>query len=350
VSEVKFSLGEILKLKKTSIIFALVFSLTAAGGPGFAVDEVNTIITQFNETGNFLRSDPVDIQIKHPTSIECDQYKAPTSKLDEDYGGRNCSFSIEYLLASTGSKIDFFASGLVTNSAGEKIGEFASLIMVSDKYGLNQWKKATVTARLQNSGEMFLGLAPFSTRTYGVKLQRAIKANVITAEEADRRKAAQEAADAKAAADALLAEKKLLASKKLSIVCSKGAAKKVVTGDPPKCPSGYAFGGNSYLTYKAFATCKLYKKDSLFAGAALSDGSKTLELIRYGKGFMLGHLNDADFNCAMKVLSVSTAVKNQIFSTRAIDGQQKARVGAMTASWTYHPDTGLNITFTYVKI
>lgn len=344
------SLGETLPFKKI-LATLLLFGLTAGSAPSAAAAEgINTIVTQFNETGNFLRSDPVDIEIKHPTSIECEPYKAPTSKLEEDYGGRNCTFKIEYQLTSSGTKISFFGSGQVTNESGEAIGEFASIINVYDKYGLNEWTKATVTARMQTSGKLFLGLAPFHTRTYGIKLQTPVNATVITAEEAARRKAAQEAAERKAEADAIAEEKKLLAAKMLSIVCSKGSVKKVVKGDPPKCPAGYSFGGNSYLTYKAFATCKLYKKDSFWAGARLSDATRTLELLRYGKGFMLSHLNDSDFNCAMKVLNVSTAVKNKIFSTRAIDGQQTARVGSMTANWNYHPDSGLNITFTYLKI
>ncbi|MEY5057767.1 MAG: hypothetical protein RI987_571, partial [Actinomycetota bacterium] len=152
--------------KRKALAFAVLLTMfLGSTQPVSAADGVNTIITQYNETGNFLRSDPVDIQIKHPTAVECEEYKAPTSKFDEDYGGRNCSFSIEYLLSSTGSKIDFFASGLVTNKAGEKIGEFASIIMVSDKYALNVWNKATVNARMQSSGQLFLALAPFSTRT-----------------------------------------------------------------------------------------------------------------------------------------------------------------------------------------
>lgn len=335
--------------KTLSTVVTLAFSLGLAT-PVSAADAVNTIVTQYNETGNFLRSDPVDIEIKHPTSVDCEPYKAPTSQLEEDYGGRNCTFKIEYQLTSSGPKIDFFGSGQVTNESGESIGEFASIISVRDKYGLNQWAKASVTARMQTSGKLFLGVAPFHTRTYAVKLQTPVYATVITSEEASRRKAAQEAAERKAEADAIAEEKKLLAAKKLSIVCSKGSVKKVVKGDPPKCPSGFSFGGNSYLTYKAFATCKLYKKDSFWAGARLSDATRTLELLRYGKGFMLGHLNDNDFNCAMKILNVSSAVKSKIFSTRAIDGQQTAKVGSMTANWTYHPDNGLNISFTYLKI
>ena len=35
--------------------------------------------------------------------------------------------------------------------------------------------------------------------------------------------------------------------------------------------------------------------------------------------------------------------------TRALDGMQTDSWGGMTARWTYHPDNGMNITFTDAK-
>lgn len=320
-------------------IFSLSFS-----APSVGASDANTVITVYHETGNFLRTDPVDLEIKHPNDVECDAY--PPSNPTEYY---NCNFSIEYQFTSSGSKIDFFSQdGLVLDGNRESVGTFSVLLL--DAGGLNQWRTANVKARIHTSGKIVLGLKPHVVKTYSTKQQTPINAKVITSEEAARRKAALEADKAKAEADALAKEMQLLAAKQLSITCSKGSSKKVVKGDPPKCPAGFTFAGNTYLTYKAFSTCKLYKKDSFLAGARLSDSSRTLELIRYGKGYLLSHLNGSDFNCAMKALNVSAAVKSRIFSTRAIDGQQSARVGPMTASWTYHPNDGLNITFTYLKI
>ena len=137
-------------------------------------------------------------------------------------------------------------------------------------------------------------------------------------------------------------------AKLLKITCVKGKVKKIIQGDPPKCPSGFTNPAGSLATYKAFATCKLYKKDNQLVNAQLSDNSHTLKFNTIGiyessAGYNFATM--ADFRCANSVMKVPDFVLSQISSTRAIDGLQKANWGKVSAFWTYHPDSGLNITF-----
>ena len=53
-----------------------------------------------------------------------------------------------------------------------------------------------------------------------------------------------------------------------------------------------------------------------------------------------------DLRCILKKLGASDAVISRMSATRAIDGMQDGRWGGISASWTYHPDDGLNITLT----
>lgn len=47
--------------------------------------------------------------------------------------------------------------------------------------------------------------------------------------------------------------------------------------------------------------------------------------------------------CILNELDIPDAVVSHIESTRALDGSQDAEWDRFTASWTYHPDDGLNI-------
>ena len=165
------------------------------------------------------------------------------------------------------------------------------------------------------------------------------------------------ASDAKVASDAakLAADKAEAAAaaeiarqdaKKLTITCEKGKVKKKITGETPKCPSGYRNTLDAYLTFKAFSICKLYKKDSYLGGVTLTDGGKTLTFSGVGKyASLVSAGNFADLICALTVLKTPSFVKTQIDTTRALDGMQKATWGKISALWTYHPDNGMNISF-----
>ena len=51
----------------------------------------------------------------------------------------------------------------------------------------------------------------------------------------------------------------------------------------------------------------------------------------------------SDISCVLGELEVPDSVDNRIGTTRALDGRQTADWDEFTASWGYHPDSGLNI-------
>jgi hypothetical protein len=162
------------------------------------------------------------------------------------------------------------------------------------------------------------------------------------------------AAAAKAAADKAAADRQAeidrqaaeQAAKKITITCQKGSQKKIVVGDPAKCPSGFTNPLDKYLTFQAFSACKLYKKDFIIGPAKLEDGGKTLTLSAVGKySFVYNSLTYEDMSCALSKLGAPSFVISQINTTRALDGMQRATWGKISAAWTYHPDNGANISF-----
>ncbi len=95
-----------------------------------------------------------------------------------------------------------------------------------------------------------------------------------------------------------------------------------------------------YLTEKAFYKCGLHVN---ILGAVLSDKGKTLEL----DGVYKYLVSDSQFACVMSTLGMPSSVKSKLSMTRALDGIQNAKFGKISADWSYHPDDGLSITFTY---
>lgn len=51
----------------------------------------------------------------------------------------------------------------------------------------------------------------------------------------------------------------------------------------------------------------------------------------------------AEVACILYALEVSDAVVSRIDSTRALDGTLTGEWGRYAASWTYHPNSGLNV-------
>jgi hypothetical protein len=54
----------------------------------------------------------------------------------------------------------------------------------------------------------------------------------------------------------------------------------------------------------------------------------------------------ADVYIVLAALDVPDSVIAQMDSTRALDGTRDATWDGMTATWTYHPDDGLNVIIT----
>jgi hypothetical protein len=53
--------------------------------------------------------------------------------------------------------------------------------------------------------------------------------------------------------------------------------------------------------------------------------------------------------CIFDELEVPDSVISQVENTRALDGRQGAEWGDYAATWTYHPDDGLNLTIIIVR-
>lgn len=108
------------------------------------------------------------------------------------------------------------------------------------------------------------------------------------------------------------------------------------------------------LIQQAFRSCNL-DKSIYSAYAILGDGGYTItmkgeptnqSISDYGK--VIG-LNNGDIVCALNAVAVPDSVVSQMDATRALDGMQRASWNKMSASWTYHPDHGLQVILTESK-
>jgi hypothetical protein len=77
-------------------------------------------------------------------------------------------------------------------------------------------------------------------------------------------------------------------------------------------------------------------------GVTVGDAGKTM--IISAAGADTGEEATIDeLACILRALDVTDAVTSQIDQTRALDGRQEADWGSFHASWTYHPDDGVNM-------
>lgn len=77
-------------------------------------------------------------------------------------------------------------------------------------------------------------------------------------------------------------------------------------------------------------------------GASLGDDGRSLNLDTKGTEDLSG-LDTADVDCVLAEVAAPDHVLNQIYSTRALDGRLSAEWEDMSATWSYHPDSGLNL-------
>jgi hypothetical protein len=77
-------------------------------------------------------------------------------------------------------------------------------------------------------------------------------------------------------------------------------------------------------------------------GTQITDGGKTLLVDSKGSEDFTGAPISA-VACVLKHLNVPQAVVAHMDSTRALDGRQEDTWPGYTASWTYHPDDGMDL-------
>lgn len=94
---------------------------------------------------------------------------------------------------------------------------------------------------------------------------------------------------------------------------------------------------SSLLITDAVAACDV--EDSL--GVDVMDEGTSLQLSTTGKES--SGASYVDVLCVLEELEVPDSVVARFGSTRALDGQQTADWNGFSASWGYHPDTGLDI-------
>lgn len=75
----------------------------------------------------------------------------------------------------------------------------------------------------------------------------------------------------------------------------------------------------------------------------LADRDTTLYLDLGGSDAGSGTLDVADLVCVLGALDTPMYVLRRVEGTRAIDGRQSESWGSFEASWTYHPDNGLDM-------
>jgi hypothetical protein len=81
------------------------------------------------------------------------------------------------------------------------------------------------------------------------------------------------------------------------------------------------------------------------AGTSIADAGRTLTVD--GKGtddqFSESGLPLEGLTCLLDALNVPQAVREHMAQTRALDGRQSETWQGFTASWSYHPDSGINL-------
>jgi hypothetical protein len=82
--------------------------------------------------------------------------------------------------------------------------------------------------------------------------------------------------------------------------------------------------------------------DCRLPSSSIGDEGTTLLLDHKGEEDTTG-LSFDQIACVMAELNVSDALAARIGSTRAMDGVQSGEWDGYTATWSYHPDTGLDM-------
>jgi hypothetical protein len=78
------------------------------------------------------------------------------------------------------------------------------------------------------------------------------------------------------------------------------------------------------------------------AGTTVTDNGQTLLVDSSGEEDF-GKLPSAGLDCVLDGLSMPDAVRSHMLGTRALDGRQEDAWPGFTASWSYHPNQGLDL-------
>ncbi len=73
------------------------------------------------------------------------------------------------------------------------------------------------------------------------------------------------------------------------------------------------------------------------------DGGTSVVLDMRGEDYGTGDLTITNVMCVLDALEVPDSVKSEMQSTRALDGRQTGSWAGIDATWSYHPDSGLDV-------
>ena len=99
-------------------------------------------------------------------------------------------------------------------------------------------------------------------------------------------------------------------------------------------------------------------KSSLFSDAArrcgitgvvdIEDDGHTMIVDGEGEDFGSGDISFSELDCIIDAVGAPASVKELMYQPRSLDGRQSGDWDDVTASWSYHPDDGLDIIFEIV--
>ncbi|CEA09216.1 hypothetical protein BN1051_02583 [Arthrobacter saudimassiliensis] len=101
----------------------------------------------------------------------------------------------------------------------------------------------------------------------------------------------------------------------------------------------------SEMLTQAVTNCAVREEE----GIELGDAGQSLTMDSQGTDYWSVGAEWADIDCVLRKLDVPDSVLSRMDNTRALDGRQTAQWGSLTASWGYHPDSGINIVIELVE-
>jgi len=75
----------------------------------------------------------------------------------------------------------------------------------------------------------------------------------------------------------------------------------------------------------------------------VGDSGSSIDLDMEGDDAFSGDLTISDVTCVLDELGVPDSVMSKMEATRSLDGRQTEDWGGIEATWTYHPDDGLDV-------
>ncbi|MFF2272218.1 hypothetical protein ACFVTX_08080 [Agromyces sp. NPDC058136] len=87
------------------------------------------------------------------------------------------------------------------------------------------------------------------------------------------------------------------------------------------------------------------KKCSVSGKVVVTDGGHSMIIDAAGEEFGSGDVDFGELDCIISAVDTPASVRSKMYETRSLDGRQEGAWGDLTASWSYHPDDGLDIIF-----